>query len=110
MTLAPQGVNCFALNCQVELFADVPYGTILTEAVFVDEIHRVFCFEHGRRYYEHRRELALAVQELHALALLYPDVRNQLREHHPIRCKIARAEFRVETLRNEERMFQGNVG
>ncbi len=60
------------------------------------------CFSCANKWATVARDLPLAIQELHALALLYPDARQYEGE---VRTRIHDAEMRVAGLRQLEQLF-----
>jgi hypothetical protein len=111
---------CFAEKCPVRLFTN--YGVSM-EAVlksiadnegsgpgpsgqprywYASDINRCYCLDHGRQYIRLAKDLPLALQELSALASLYPDYRTKLSELDPSYQNVQRAEDRVAHLRQLE--------
>jgi hypothetical protein len=98
--LLPQTTRCFASGCAVVLFDEsaetTMEGVLRSVAAYVKSgpgptndqprywyapaINRCYCLDHGRQYERLVRELPLAVQELSALAALYPNYRDNLKE------------------------------
>lgn len=112
MKFAPQTNFCFARGCAVRLYKDElsPGGNVQLAGPTVCHIgQRDFCEEHAMDAIEVERSLPLAIQELHALALLYPDAFNKLPTADSQRFLIARAIERVTELRALESILKGGV-
>ena len=65
--MRPQSQFCFAAGCKRQLFDEG--GKICSKSMRSTTLERYFCQEHGELWQEFDRELPLAIQELHALAL-----------------------------------------
>lgn len=118
--IAKQTIRCFARGCLVDLFTDfgVPMDAILKNIVagnwhgpspadqprfwYASDVNRCYCLDHGRQYAMLAKDLPLALQELSALAQLYPDYRTKLSELDPAYQNVRRAEDRVAHLRQVE--------
>lgn len=118
--IARQTTKCFARGCPVVLFTDygVPMDAVLKSIAdgmcdgpdpsgqarywYAIDLNRCYCPDHGRQYMKLAQDLPLALQELSALAGLYPDYRTKLSELDPAYQNVRRAEDRVARLRQVE--------
>lgn len=78
-------------------------------AVWGERIEHWFCEQHGQMWAQVERDLPLAIQELHALALLFPDaMRVEYLQPPPHQIHVAEAYERVRRLRALEAELKGD--
>ena len=108
--MRPQTQFCFAQGCKVQLWDERGNSMPGSGELFSHGIERSFCHEHGELWIEVERDLPLAIEELHALALLYPDFWKVHvgPEDHDLREWVRHAEERVRKLRELETLLKGD--